>query len=132
MPITDEQIDALLAENDNLLEVSMRLQERKRKRAHAAAKLAQPGLGVRGTDGHAALIEKLKAAWDAPLSLDEKSAAQGDIEYLVLTIQDCVDAGDVEDLVFATLRLARKILARNPHLWRQQDIAPAPKRETAG
>jgi len=127
MPITDEQIDAILTENDDLIAVAMRLQERKRKRAHAAAKAAQPELGIRSTAAHDALLAKLKAAWDAPLTVVEKGAEQGDFEYLVLTIQDCVDSGDVEDLIFAALRLSRKLLARNPHLWRKQDMTTAQK-----
>jgi hypothetical protein len=126
MPISDDQIDAILGQNDNLIEVAMRLQERKRKLAHAKAKAAQPALGIRATAAHAELRDKLKAAWDAPITDAEKSAAQGDIEYLILTVQDCVDAGDVEDLIFASMRLSRKLLARNAHLWRAQDL-PKPE-----
>jgi hypothetical protein len=123
MALTDEQIDALLAENDNLVEVATRLHERKRKRAHAKAQAAQPELGIRGGPSHAALFAKLKAMWNAPLTDDEKGAGPGDIEYLGLTVQDCADADDAEDLIFAQARLARKLLGRNAHLWRRQDIA---------
>jgi hypothetical protein len=143
MPISDDQIDALLSQNDNLIEIAQLLHERKRKLAHDAAKLTQPVLGLRavsiqpvgkigevisvdaGADtlDRDALTATLQSAWNAPITDDEKSAAQGDIEYLILTIQDCVDSGDAEDLIFACLRLSRKLLARNPHLWRAQDLA---------
>jgi len=127
--VTDEQLDALLesdrADNpDNQFALFLRIHERKRKLAHARAKATQPALGIRGAAGHPALLAKLKAAWDAPLTDDDKSAAQGDIEYLILTVQDCVDDGDVEDLIFAAMRLSRKLLGRNPALWRAQDVKP--------
>jgi hypothetical protein len=122
MPITDEQLDAILGQNDNLIEVATRLHERKRKLAHAKAKADQPRIDIRGTEIHDGLMGWLKGFWDAPVTEDEKSCAQGDIEYLILTLQDCVDAGDVEDVIFAALRISRKMMARNPHLWRKQDI----------
>lgn len=126
----DALLDAAEAEGQNPVDLFIQINERKRKRAHAKAKASQPALGIRGTVHtaddkcacHECLLHKLKAAWNEPITADEKSAAQGDIEYLVLTIQDCVDAGDVEDLLFATMRLSRKLLARNSHLWRAQDI----------
>jgi hypothetical protein len=127
-PITDDQIDAVLAahELDNPEDQTAlyaRIHERKHKLAHAAAKATQPYLGLAGTPAHTDLLAKLKEAWDAPLTADERDATPGDIEYLTLTVQDCIDAGDAEDAIFASLRLSRKLLGRNPHLWRAQDAS---------
>ena len=126
MALTDEQLDSFLkAASESGLseyELSARMHERRRKNAHALAKQGQRNLGLRGSTGHDAILAHLKAAWDAPLTAEDKSAAQGDIEYLILTIQDCLNAGDLEDFIFANMRLSRKLLGRNSHLWRTQDL----------
>ena len=105
--------------------------ERKRKLAHAKAKAVQPELRVRGTAHHQHLFDKLKAFWDAPIDEHDKDQGPGAMEYLLLTLQDTLDAGDVEDLIFAALRVSRKALAGMPHLWRKQDFPqPQPAAES--
>ena len=145
----EEQLDALIdaaeKEGRGKIEVHQGFEERRRKRAHAKAKAKQPVLGIRGTSHndpldpeplpapsgcvcHDCLLGKLKAFWEAPINEDDKDGSTGAMEYLLLTIQDTLDAADAEDLIFALMRIGRKALAWNPHLWRAQDI-PKPSLE---
>ena len=120
--LTDEQIDALLQADEasnggNVLAIFARIHERRRKRAHAAAKAAQPELGIRGAPQNQdpLLLEKLRAFWRAPIAAADAESGPGALDYLLQTIQDTVDAGDVEDMLFSALRVCRKVWAWNMH-----------------
>jgi hypothetical protein len=109
----DAQIDELDTQHDeNALFV--RIHERRRKRGHAAAKASQPALHVRGTALHDGLIETLKAEFRAPITTNEQEPTG--MDYLLQTVQDCLDANDFEDSVFAMMRVVRKAYCWNRHL----------------
>jgi hypothetical protein len=133
-----EVLDALLDDDEssnegNSLAIFARIHERRRKRAHAKAKASQPDLGIRGTshndpldnralpvpDGcacHDCLLEKLRAFWLAPLTQEDHEASAGAMDYALQTVTDTLEAGDVEDAIFAMARVARKAWAFNRHL----------------
>ena len=111
----DDRINALLDVEDprNRLEIFARIHEHRRKRAHAEARAKQPKLGVSSGDG--AMQELVKAA-RKPLDDLDRDAGPGALEYLCETVHDCLDAGDLEDTVFALVRVWRKVWAMQPHL----------------
>ena len=120
MALTDDQLDAILdadatSGKTSAPDLFVRIHERRRKRAHVAAKIVQPALGVRGTAQHDELIAVIRKFFRTPLAKEELACEQGDIEYLLLTVHDTIESGDFEDAVFASLRIARKLWARNAH-----------------
>jgi len=113
--LTDEQLDAMLDADEagnggNRLELFARIHERRRKRAHAAAKAAQPKLGVVVAPE---VMQRLVAAARSPLGPDDGDGGQGAMDYLLLTVQDTLAAGDIEDALFALIRVWRKAWAWN-------------------
>ena len=116
--LTDEQLDALLeadaADNpDNQYALFARIQERKRRRAHAKAKAQQSRLGVRGAAHHDALLAVLRTEFVRPLGPDDHEAGSGSLDQLLLTVRDTLEAGDAEDALHAMLRVVRKTWAWN-------------------
>ncbi len=130
----DAQLDALLdaaeAEGRNPLEIHSLIHERKRRRAHAKAKAEQPELHMRSQARAASdtphrdicacpgcVHGKLAAFMKQPINADDLDASAGAMDYLLLTMQDTLASGDVEDAIFAMARIARKAWAWNmPHL----------------
>ncbi len=125
--LTDEQIDNLLdadeqGDSANTSAIFDRIHERRRMRAHAKAKAAQPALGLSITASPSlvrgkhplAPMETLTAFARAPIT--DEDASPGGIDYLCQTVQDCLDAGQLEDAVFAAFRVWRKAWAWNRHL----------------
>ncbi len=116
--LTDAQLDAILdadaADNpDNQFKLFARIQERKRKRAHAKAKERQARLGVRGEKYHDGLLAVLRAEFLRPLGPDDHESGSGALDQLLLTVKDTLDAGDLEDALHAMLRVVRKTWAWN-------------------
>jgi hypothetical protein len=137
--LTDEQIDDLLTADEgtnegNALAIFARIHERRRKRAHARARAAQPELGLRGAASHDSLRDKLQAFWREPITADDMAAGAGALDYLLETVRDTVDDGDVGDMIFAMARVCRKAWAWNmAHLGPIEGIpqpdAPEAKKE---
>lgn len=116
----DAQLDALLDSDDatnrgNVLAIFSRIHERRRRRAHAKAKSEQPSLGVRGTVQHGSLLATVRAFFRAPLTPQDAASEPGAMDYLLQTLQDNLDANDLEDALFTALRIARKAWAWNQH-----------------
>lgn len=101
-------IDGLLDEL-NVDQLSAMLQERARKRQHASAKLLQPDVAVTIPDDQWA---KIVADWSRPIT-DEERQAQG-LEFMCLSLRDCMMAGQREDSFFAALRICRWVFAHSP------------------
>lgn len=107
--IDDGTLDDLLAKADPG-QIMMRIHERKRKLEHAAAKAAQPEKAGR---------EELRDALRAPLTPGEMDPHG--LDYLMLTVQDCIETAPLTDLIHALVRVYRKAWAMQRHL------GPSPK-----
>jgi len=103
-------IDGLLGEVD-MAELVVAVHARKRHADHLEVKKGQPALGVELPKEQ---WDRLVAAMRAPLTAKEATASG--VDYLCGTVQDCIDAGDYEDALFALIRLWRKVWAMQPHL----------------
>jgi len=91
----------------------------KRKALQARDKLTQPEVGVAMKRW-----DLLRAAMLADLT-DAERAQQG-LDYLCQSVQDSLAAGDVEDTIFALVRVWRKAWALQPHLGPIRPPAPKP------
>jgi hypothetical protein len=116
LAVTQDMIDALLdaSVKDGNASVSAlmdRFHERARKRNHAAAKADQPVLNLTGGADHWA---DLCVEARMPYTIDEQAA--GGIDYLCQTVDDCIAAGDLDDTLFALLRVWRWVRAKHRHL----------------
>ena len=76
-----------------------------RHRQHAIAKAAQPA---------EATFASVVAVARQPHNDAERS--QQGLDYLCQTVQDCIDAGDFDDVIFALVRVWRKCWALVPNL----------------
>jgi hypothetical protein len=124
--IMDDKIDALLdaAGDENPLLIHARINERRRKRAHNKAKAEQPELGLRQQHSLPAMSEVhhaaqracdiLKAEFRKPTTQDERD--HSGMDQLLFTVQECLDAGDLEDAVFALVRVARRAWGTCMHM----------------
>ena len=106
----NETIDGLL-EGHSERELFALVLERKRKLAHAKAKTTQPVTGIQVDD---AVWAKIEAFAHRPIEPQEDG--QGGLDHLSVTVQDCLDAKDADDLIFALLRCWRKCYHLQPHL----------------
>lgn len=125
----DAQLDALLdaaeQQGRNPLEIHARIHERKRKRAHEKAKAVQVPMGLRDQVDP---MKVLCSEFRKPLTEDDVDGSAGAMDYLLQTIQDTIDAGDLEDTVYALMRIARKAWAWNTHHLGPIEGAAAPSR----
>lgn len=114
--LSNEQLDAFLDANERLLEahvkaggkpedLQLRLIHRKRHNDAAAAKAAQPALGIaRGAGSLQALVEEFRK----PVTEAERAEANGGMDQLLISFHEFLDAGDLEDAIHAAFRVARK------------------------
>lgn len=106
----NETIDGLLDQHSEQ-ELFALVLERKRKTIHAKAKATQPVAGIQIDD---AAWVKIEAFAHRPIGKDEEG--QGGLDHLTVTVRDCIAARDVDDLLFALLRVWRKCYHLQPHL----------------
>jgi len=106
----NQHIDALL-DGHSPAELYAAIHERKRRRLHEAAKAAQPRLtgGVSAEDFTVVAGEALRP-------LEAGMSTPDGLEYLLLTVRDCLREGRGEDTLFALVRMWRKTWALHPHL----------------
>jgi hypothetical protein len=118
----DQILDAAEQDGTNPLVIHAMIHEHRRKRAHAKAKVQQPALGLATASqglrqgGFPDTITELRTFWRSPLTPEDADASAGAMDYLLQTLDETMDAGDVDDAIFAALRVARKAWAWNPHL----------------
>lgn len=108
----------------NMHSLQVRLVHLKRKDDEAARRAAQTKLDLPMTDSEAAtVLAHLVKEFRAPMTAAEKTEAHGGVDALLLSYQECLDAGNLEDALWAANRLVRKMwVAQFGHL----DLHPDP------
>lgn len=95
----------------DLVSLSVRMVHLKRRDEEASRKAAQPELNLRaamGGDVYERVLGVLRGEFRKPLTDAEKAAMQSGLDLWLLNLQDTLDAGDLEDFVLASVRLARQ------------------------
>jgi hypothetical protein len=128
--MTNEQLDALLDADEqahpaNSLALFAKIHERRRKRAHAKAKESQPRVHLDKHPHADKLLEAVKAEIRKPITAHEEEG--GGMDYLLQTVQECADSGDLDDILFSLVRVVRKSWAWNRHLGPIQGVQPEEK-----
>ena len=122
-PPTDSELDHLQELTDQLLaahvaaggtpqDLQLRLVHRKRKTDAAKAKSAQPRLemhqrGMADCDCPQ-ILKALTDEFRKPITDIERSQAAAGMDQLLISFQEFLDAGDLEDAIHAAFRVARK------------------------
>jgi hypothetical protein len=127
-----QMLKAHLESGGNMHSLQVRMVHLKRKDDEAARRADQIGLGLRdrlaGADKE--ILAHLVAEFRRPITAAEKAEAHGGLDMLLLSYQECLDAGDLEDALWAAARLVRKMwVAQFGHL--QLDPNPATWPDTA-
>jgi hypothetical protein len=120
-------LKAHLESGGNLHSLQVRMVHLKRKDDEAARRAGQVGLGLRGSGADKEILAKLVAEFRKPIRAAEMAEAHGGLDMLLLSYQECLDAGDLEDALWAAARLVRKMwVAQFGHLRLDPDPAKWP------
>jgi hypothetical protein len=101
----------VLAVTDGSQDDLSAVHEERRILNHAKAKAIQPKLATRLAPADMVL---LKAECQRRLAQEEQTYEGFD--YLCQSVEDCLDAGNFEDVLYALVRVYRKAVGMQPHL----------------
>jgi hypothetical protein len=110
--LSDDDIRRVLRmHTGDLGSLATRMMHLQRRDEEAARRANAPKLNLRTLIGEAEygrLLQVVLAEFRKALRDDEKVGAKSGLDMWLLNLQDTADAGDLEDFLLATVRLARR------------------------